>query len=287
MDKFREILKQIDPDGKIFTEAVLKELFDIVESKKAEAVKTAEDEKEKEKEEKVKELDEKAKKEVEDLKKDSDEKIKKLDEDCTKKLEELAAKYEAVQLDEVAQKVFAYIDSVIVESIPEQTLVDKIRFEQLGESIEKIKGVLVFTEEYAKKEVQEAITEAKTQLDEKVKELDKVMVENVALKTKFEKIEAEKLLESKTKDLADTQKVYLVKLFENATSKEISEKFDEAVKAYEKELETKKQKLLDENKNTGVEITIPKAVDNSVIEESNDEMAMYTRLVEKSINKCK
>jgi hypothetical protein len=210
-----------------------------------------------------------------------------IDADHTDKLQDIIDHYEAkleegVEAPEVdealVENVSDYLDHFIEESVPAGNIVNEARLQKLETVISEMRKTLLVTDEYVETEIAEAVEDAKTQIDDKTEELNSALNENIELKKQIKTLEAQSLLESKVTGFTESKKLYITKLFEGSSANEISQKLDEAVKAYDNEL-NEKRRLIKEEKINKVKHYYN---ETPVLESTNPEMDSYVNTIKNS-----
>ena len=269
--KLKEILEKLDPKKEILTESVHNELIQMIDAKetviKEEAFKKALEVTNKKLEAIDEECTKKTKLLIDKIDISHTKAVKKLVEDIDKdhcdKLNKVVDYLKNKQVSEqVVDGVSSFLDTYINESMPKPLLVDQAKLKRLEKAVDTIKECVMLTDDVVQKEFKEAILDAKTQLDEKNKELDKVLMEKVELKTQLNKLEVTSLLEAKTKDMAPKMKAYIEMYFKDADKKMIEEKLNEAITAFKSEEAKTREKIISEAKSK-------KVIINPVINEDN------------------
>lgn len=229
--------------------------------------------------------------------------IESIDEDHTAKLQEvidtankLVSEAKETKLNESVDALSKYLDTYLEEVIPASKIADTVKLTRLEETFNKMKEILVINDDFVQTEIKEAIEDAKQIIDNKDGKINELMVEKIELKQKVNKHEAEQLLESKLVKFAPAKKAYIKKFFKDADVKEISERLDEAVKAYDKEDALKHEMLVEKNKGAAKVITksfVKQEQINENVEDNNDEdesdsmMDMYANKLQKSLTAIK
>lgn len=323
-----DILKKADPEGEIFTESVQKQIADVISKKmastKEESFKQASDTYEA----KLKKIDEshakklrmiveavdskntaQLKKYAEKVDKDHSSKLSKLveaidnnhtaklkkivesiDADHTAKLEKLKKHYDTKYEKQLVESVDDYLDTYLKELTPKQKVVDTAKLKRYQQLFESVKNLFVehTITESANGAVKEAIIEAKQTIDEKSKEVNKLIVEKVELTKKMKRMEAKHLLESKIVHLSPSAKDYMTKYFADADKKVITESFDKVLKAFKADKSEKRQAIVESNKDKGTKVVKPimesKKVVTESIEDSDPTMDMYASRVQGSVS---
>jgi hypothetical protein len=210
---------------------------------------------------------------VESLDKDHTEKfehaIATIDEDHTEKLQAIKEYYENHHQTDLAEMVSDYLETYLEEVTPEDQLIDKIKLERLEKAFNSMREVLLFNDDYVRTEIAEAVEDAKNRMDEQQSTINELMMEKIELTKKIKKNEAENLLESKTKDMPSAEAAFIKKYFADADAKEISEKLDEAVAAYEAQEAEERDALVESANQDSTIVEVP--TDNvEEIEEINE-----------------
>lgn len=315
LDKFKEIMKKLDPSGTVLTEQVQNDLISDL-TKKLEVIKESAKEEAMTKavvqaNAKIKQLDtdhtKKLETFVEEVKTKYNTKLQRIDENHSRKLERLVKIMDAVsakklktlfekvdetytakmktlveKIDEVhtsklkllaekmsdkkvvepiLEKVNSYVDTYVKEHLPEKQIINEEKLNRLEKCYTQLREILMVNDEYVQKEIKEAISDAKTQIESKDGVIDKLMFEKIELTKKLENIEAKHLLSEKIKDMTPSMKSYIGTRFENATKKEIEEQLNEAVEAFRLEEKNKRSKIV-------AEADSKKKIKSPVIEES-------------------
>lgn len=213
------------------------------------------------------------------------ESVDKIDEDHTKKMQKVYDLMMDHKAEDLVEKVSDYLDTYLETIQPEEVIIKEEKLNRLEKSFEEMKKLVMINDDYIQDEVKEGIIDARNQMDEKDKEINRLMLEKVEMNKKLKKIESAQFLKDKVKDLSPRLRAYLETCFKDATQDYIEEKFDEAVKVFEEE-ESSNRELLSETVKSEVK---PQVV---VTEETEDEtqendgiMESYVGMINKSIKK--
>ena len=251
-EKLESVLESIDTDHS----EKLQQIVDLYEAKLAEAKADKEDEDEEDKDDVIEEED-----------KDKDE-----DEDS-----------EEVKIDEkLAENVSEYLENFINESTDTVNFINEARLEKLEGIISEMRKTLSVTDEYVETEITEAVLDAKSQIETANTELNKSLNESIELKKQIKTLEAKQLLESKTSAFSESKKLYISKVFAESTKEDILSNIDEAVKAYDTELNEKRQMIKEAKMK---QVTDYYAEAEPVLKEqtsANPEMDAYVNNINKS-----
>ena len=301
-EKLKQILESVDPAGEVFTEAAQTQFVELIEARVNEKVEDALTEQDTAHAEKLKTVlehidtdhAEKLEQVLEHIDADHTEKLETIlehidtdhtekleqvlehiDADHTEKLQEIIDHYETklsegttvVEADEsLIEHVSEYLDHFIAESVPAQAVVKEARLDKLETIISEMRKTLLVTDEYVETEIAEAVEDAKTQIDTGKTELNEALNANIELKKQIKQLEAQSLLESKVRGYTESKKLYINKLFEGKSADEITQQLDEAVKAYDNEI-NEKRRLIKEEKIKQVKDYY---VDQPVLTENSD-----------------
>ena len=169
--------------------------------------------------------------------------IEAIDEDHTEKLRMVIEKYENGLLEEVTAKVSDFLDVYLEDTLPEDTVVDKVKLEQLEDIVENIRKAVVLSDIAMNEELKEAFLDGKQMLEDKEKEINQLMLEKIEISKKIKKMEADALLEDKCKNLSPKLVAYLETRFKDSDKEEIEEQFVEAVKAFNEDEQLIREEL--------------------------------------------
>jgi hypothetical protein len=212
--------------------------------------------------------------------------VEAIDEDHTNKLNHIVESYETHYEEMISEKVEDFIGTYIKESIPEQQIVESAKLEKLQEAVEGIRQILFVNDDYVQTEIKEAIVSAKETIDGEKDKVNRLMLENMDLKKKIMKNEASQMLEQKTASMKPALASFVKSYFDKEYDvKVISEKLDEAVKAFSSEEDTEKKQLVEEKERGSKPIDMPveDGVDPTKIVESpqNSEDSLMDMYVNK------
>ena len=228
--------------------------------------------------------------------------IETIDEDHSTKLQDvintankMIAEAKETKLNESVDALSKYLDTYLEEVIPASKIADTVKLTRLEEAFSKMKELLVINDDFVQTEIKEAIEDAKNIIDSKDGKINELMVEKIELKQKVNKHEAEQLLESKLIKFTPAKKAYIKNFFKDADAKEISARLDEAVKAYDKEDNMKREMLVEKNKKAATIIAKPfvkqeqinENVEDKEEDESDSMMDMYATKLTKSLTAIK
>lgn len=174
--------------------------------------------------------------------------VEQIDKDHTKKLRKIINKYEnelkkgAERLkNELIDKLDRYLTIYLNKVIPEKDLKEAIENIRAKKIVDQIKELVSLDEDYVSETIKEALIDGKHQIDKLRSDLNKQIKEKIELEQKLNKIQAQLLLERKTRGFSNSKKEFIFKLLENKTPKEIEENFSYVVEMFEKDEESKKE----------------------------------------------
>jgi len=164
----------------------------------------------------------------------------------------------------LVENISNYLELYIDEAIPAAAINEAVKNKKSNQILEQIKNVLSVNEASVNNSIREAIIDGKNQIDEANKKLEAVLSENKELKSKMEKLEVNKLVAEKTKDMNPEVVEKIFKLLNGKDPKFVKENFDYTVKMFEKTENERLETLASEAVNDSQAVE----VDRPVIEES-------------------
>ncbi len=223
--------------------------------------------------------------------------LSKIDEEHTAKLQKVMNMYEEKESGDLSEQISDYLDVYLENVKPATTIVNEERLNKLETTFEQLRNVLMVNDEYVQTEVKEAIIDAKNIIEEKEKEVNRLMLEKVEMNKKVklteakiadkvEKLETERLLEDKIKGCSPKLQAYLELCFEHASKDDIEEKFDEAVEAFKQTEAKKREAIIESHQDRDDDHVIPESIKTEgLFEEQSSEsqtMNIYANLVNKT-----
>jgi len=164
----------------------------------------------------------------------------------------------------LVEQISNYLELYVDEVIPANAIAEAVKNKRAAEVLEKTKKELAVDEALAKDSIREAVVDGKNQINEASKKLEASLKENLELKGKLQKIEFDKLVAEKTKDMDPAKVAKVFKLLEGKDAEFIKNNFDYTVKMFDKSEEERLETLAEE----AVEESTTAEVDRPVIEES-------------------
>jgi len=292
LNEFKRLLEACKAEG-VLTDSQSAEFFKnmstVAESTKQkiadEAVKTLDEEYARELEKIAAKMDEKTVKFVEGVvgKIDEDfcDKLERLveafDDDFSKRIIELKKFYENKKTEEID----AYLKYAISEKFKELGGLDYAKLKRYEKLIENVRKQLVVSDDFVHAEISEAVVEAEEIINKQNKELNALKKKNTMLESKFNKIEATKLLEKKLQTVGPKTRAFLSNQFKNSTKEEIEDQFNEAAKAFELD---EQQRIVEARaKAAATPVLVPKIVLEQKNEQKEDSVVeQYVTMLNKN-----
>lgn len=143
----------------------------------------------------------------------------------------------------IAKDVDNYLDVVLKESLPNNTIVDTIRLKKLESIFESLKDTLLVNDasiEAKRQELTESFENDRKDLEKKVADLEKRLNKSITNEKKLTRVieskKAKDLLEKKTKDLPLFESNQIKKRLANATCEEIEKNFKPLLESVREEM---------------------------------------------------
>ncbi|HPM74265.1 MAG TPA: hypothetical protein PLA71_00920 [Saccharofermentans sp.] len=285
-DILKKLFESIDPQNSLIKEDVRASLTEQFESKMAELKEAAYKEAlEKVDEEHCELLDKVRAKIDEDHCELLDKVLEKIDEEHTELLDQVVEKLRSEKLSEsnreVAKYVSDFLDTYLDEAIPETTVKESVETAACKKIFEQIKQAMATYEVSIDAEINEAFLDGKQIIDEKEKELSKLMFEKIELKNELEDLKRAKIVEEQTKSMSPKLKLFVETQVKDAELDKVEEKIAEAVKAFdadEKQLRQKLNESADSKSKLGTLVPVSESTTDNV----DPMMEMYRKMVAKS-----
>ena len=134
----------------------------------------------------------------------------------------------------LVESISDYLEEYLEESVPTQAIEEATKNRTAREVLSNLRKVLAVDSTLMSESVKEAVMDGKTQIDElnaKVQELTK---QNKILSENYRSTRANLILETKTANLTDSKKSYLLKILSDKTPEFIEENFDYTAKLFDK-----------------------------------------------------
>jgi hypothetical protein len=203
--------------------------------------------------------------------------LKKIDESHTEMLQQVISKYETALATEAKEfqsnlvsEVSNYLDLYLTKTVPTEQISEAVNNIQARKTLDAIRGLVAIDESYIDGEVKEALQDGKKIIDSLKKELNEAVSVNTELNHKLNEVEANLLLEQKTKELPTSTKGYVTKLLKGKSAEYIQENFQYVVDMHERELSEK----VETSKEQNVARRIVESTDRPTVDEPlNDEVS--------------
>ena len=185
------------------------------------------------------------------------------------KIQDLSNKM--IESKKIADKVDSYLNLYVESVLPKKTVIDYDKMQKLETIQESLKDLLVVDEEAIKQKkakLDESFKAAKSKCETEVAKIQVKLNESnskiEALQKELDKLEAVKILESKTQNLPDFEARSVKKRLAEATKEEINANFKKVLENVQ--LEAKKAA---DEKETTLDEEIKKIVDDEDLEEND------------------
>jgi hypothetical protein len=204
--------------------------------------------------------------------------------DHSEKLKMVVEMYESKIKDKLASDINDFLDVYLEDtgSIVEKS-VDSSKLAKYEKMFENIKEAVLFTSVELDEEIKEAFLDGNQIIESKDAEINNMMYEKIKLTKKLNKIEAERLLEQKTKNLSPKLASYIETRFKNSDVNQINEEFEEVVNTFMKDETLARQQLLE---NTSSKVSPKKVLTEGVVDDrtnkSGSAMDIYINKYKKS-----
>lgn len=201
------------------------EIKKMIETAKKDAKKEADEEAEKEADKKDKELEESFKKTLDQIDIITEARIKKALCDYRESIE---TTFNEEKMLDVIDK---YLSTMIEEHLPEKLIIDYAKLDRYDSLFKTMRESLIVTDDDVQKKISESLDKVQSDLVDKTSKLDDAIKRNIEYKESISKMEAEKVLSEKVKDLPDFEAEKVMKHFSESTKDEIEEKFNDVLES--------------------------------------------------------
>lgn len=217
--------------------------------------------------------------------------VTKIDESHAKKLEMVVQKFQKeltenadMFKESLVKKVSKFLDLKIDEMIPQDHLKEAVENIQSRKLVQEMKKLLSYDPESVNDDVKVALKEGYDAIEKLKAELNNKSKETLLIKEELNKVKAEVLLESKTRDLPEAKKKFVYKFMGDKTPDYIENNFSYVVEMFEENENSKAEVLVESAKVKSVSKTVstpPSQIKNEIIEESSsgDEISEYLKLI--------
>jgi hypothetical protein len=232
---------------------------------------------------------EKLKKLLEAIDTDHSDKLQKvvnaINENHTEKLEQLVSFYRKA-LNEKAEnfskqiinELSNYLDLYVDKLVPADQLQEAVENVYAKKQLDEIRKLVGIDASFVNEQVKNTISEGKSIIDDLNEKLNESNKEKQELLEKVQIIEANMILEEKTRNMIKAKKDFVVKLLGDKSKTYIEENFNYVVEMFDAGEEEKTTELVDEAKQKAISrnVKVPSA---SVISESNTSSFQGSTLV--------
>jgi hypothetical protein len=167
--------------------------------------------------------------------------VEAIDQNNAKKLKFVVSKYEKeisstanIFKESLIDNISDYLDVYMEKVIPATEIKEAVRNKQALTVLENLRKVLSVDSALINSSIREAVMDGKQQIEESSTRATKLQEENNKLRAKLDRVSADLLIESKTRDMSSKKKEYMKKLLSDKTSKFIEENFDYTSKLFDK-----------------------------------------------------
>lgn len=198
-----------------------------------------------------------------------------INENHTHKLEQLVSFYRKA-LNEKAEnfsktiisELSNYLDLYVDKLVPADQLQEAVENVYAKKQLDEIRKLVGIDSNFVNEQVKNTISEGKSIIDDLNSKLNESNKEKQELLEKVQTIEANMILEEKTRNMIKAKKDFVVKLLGDKSKNYIEENFNYVVEMFDASEEEKTTELVDEAKQKAISrnVKVPSA---SVISESN------------------
>lgn len=197
-----------------------------------------------------------------------------INENHTEKLEQLVSFYRKA-LNEKAEnfsnsiinELSNYLNLYIEKLIPKDQLEEAVENVYAKKQLDEVRKLIGIDSNYINKQIKNTISEGKQIIDDLTSKLNKSNEEKQQLLEKVENIEANMILEEKTRNMVKAKKDFIVKLLGDKNKSYIEENFNYVVEMFDSSEEEKEVELAVEAKQNALSRNVK--VPTSIISESN------------------
>lgn len=242
-EKLTEIVRMLDEDA----EAKLQEVYGLLKAKEEELLAQHQQDMEamdsdhaEKMEEIVEAMDVKHAKMLTECKNKIDAQHAKLLKECVQKLK--SQQHKKIRI--INENVEKYLTYALQQHIPDSTIIHEEKYNVAMKTLNKINDLLSFNN-LVQESKPDVFGQYQKEIDEQRNQINKLISENVDLKTENNKKEAQLVLEQKIHNLTPaTQEFVRSQLSEETNPKVICEKVEDAVKVFRKQQAERRQELV-------------------------------------------
>lgn len=167
--------------------------------------------------------------------------VEAIDKDNANKLVKVIKRYEGVLNEEASlfktklvESISDYLEEYIDEVIPVTAIEEATKNRTATEVLSNLRKVLAVDSALMSESVKDAVVDGKQQIDALSKKVDELSKENKLLKEQYLTTKSALLLESKTANLSEKKREYMVRVLGDKSPKFIEENFDYTLRLFEK-----------------------------------------------------
>ena len=134
----------------------------------------------------------------------------------------------------LVESISDYLESYVEESIPTAAIEEATKNRTAREVLGNLRKVLAVDSTLMSESVKEAVLDGKGQIDSLTKGINQLRKENAILKEAYSSQNAKLLLETKTSNLPESKRAYLIKILRDKTPQFIKENFNYTAKLFDK-----------------------------------------------------
>lgn len=136
--------------------------------------------------------------------------------------------------DTLVESISDYLEEYLQESVPTQAIEEATKNRTAREVLGNLRKVLAVDSTLMSESVKEAVMDGKGQINELTNKVNELAKENAVLKEAYYKQNATLLLETKTANLSESKRSYLLKILSDKSPQFIKENFDYTAKLFDK-----------------------------------------------------
>ena len=134
----------------------------------------------------------------------------------------------------LVESISDYLEEYLEESVPTRAIEEATKNRTAREVLGNLRKVLAVDSTLMSESVKEAVMDGKGQINELTSKVNELAKENAALKEAYSKQNATLLLETKTANLSESKRSYLLKILSDKSPQFIKENFDYTAKLFDK-----------------------------------------------------
>ena len=136
--------------------------------------------------------------------------------------------------DTLVESISDYLEEYLQESVPTQAIEEATKNRTAREVLGNLRKVLAVDSTLMSESVKEAVMDGKGQINELTSKVGELAKENAVLKEAYYKQNATLLLETRTANLPESKRSYLLKILSDKSPQFIKENFEYTAKLFDK-----------------------------------------------------